>query len=82
MLLLPSNGSYLCFRGFTKFEVKSAYPTAKIFLGGKFNSPGIHWSNSSITDSYVSTSCREKLIVVSEEFYQEKLVSDRANTTT
>ena len=57
-------------------KVKSAYPTAKIFLGGEFNSPGIHWSNSSIADSYVSTSCREKLIEVSEEFCQEKLVSE------
>ena len=36
----------------------------------------IHWFNSSIADSYVSRSCREKLIEVSEEFCQEKLVSE------
>ena len=38
-------------------KVKSAYCTAKIFLGD-FNSPGINWSNSSITELYVSTSFR------------------------
>ena len=56
MFLLPFNGSYLCVRAFTKFmyDIKSAYPTAKIFLGGDFNSPGIIWSNSSITDLYIS----------------------------
>ena len=55
-------------------EVKSAYPIAKIFLGGDFNSSGINWSNSSIIDSYVSKSFREKFIEVFEEF--------RTNTTT
>ena len=55
-------------------EVKSAYPTAEIFLGGDFNLSGINWSNSFITDSYVSKSFREKFIEVSEEF--------RTNTTT
>ena len=55
-------------------EVKSAYPTAKIFLGGDFNSPGINWSSGAITNSYVSVSFREKLIEVSEEFHLEQLV--------
>ena len=44
-------------------EVKSAYPTAKIFLGGDFD---INWSSDSTTNSYVSASFREKLIEVSE----------------
>ena len=54
MLLVLSNGSYLCVREFKNslHELESAYPTAKIFLGRAFNSPGINWSNDSITDSY------------------------------
>ena len=55
-------------------EVKSAYSTAKIFLGGDFNSPGINWSSGSTTNSYVSASFREKLIEVSKEFHLEQLV--------
>ena len=31
-----------------------AYPTAKIFLGGDFNSPGINWSDGTLSESYVS----------------------------
>ena len=56
------------------YEVKSAYPTAKIFLGGDFNSPSINWSSGAITNSYVSVSFREKLIEVSKEFHLEQLV--------
>ena len=56
------------------YEVKSAFPTAKIFFGGDFNSPDINWSSGSTTNSYVSASFREKLIKVSEEFHLEQLV--------
>ena len=45
-------------------NVKSAYPMTKIFLGGDFNSPGINWSDGTLSDSYVSISFREKLIDV------------------
>ena len=81
MLLLPSNGSYLCFRGFTIFisYMKSSQPILQLRYFGEeslIHLVAIHWSNSSIADSYVSTSCREKLIEVSEEFCQEKLVSE------
>ena len=55
-------------------NIKSTYPTAKIFLEGDFNSPGINWSNSSITDFYVSTSFRGKLIELFEEFHLEQLI--------
>ena len=55
-------------------EVKSAYPTAKIFLGGDFNSPGINSSSGSIANSHVSASFRKKLFEVSQEFHLEQLV--------
>ena len=57
------------------YDVKSAYPTAKIFLGGVFNSPGINWSNSSIRDLYIWTLFRKELIEISEEFHLKQLVS-------
>ena len=55
-------------------DIKSAYPTDKIFLGGDFNSPGINWSDSTLSESYVLISFREKLIEVIDEFYLEQLV--------
>ena len=51
-----------------------AYPTAKIFLGGDFNSPGINWSDGTLSESYVSVSFRERLIAVTDEFHLEQLV--------
>ena len=56
------------------YDIKSAYPTAKIFLGGDFNSPGINWSDVTLTESYVPASFREKLIEVTDEFHLEQLV--------
>ena len=55
-------------------NVKSAYPMAKIFLGGDFNSPGINWSDGTLSDFYVSISFREKIIDIIEEFHLEQLV--------
>ena len=55
-------------------DIKSAYPTAKIFLVGDFNSPGINWSDSTLSESYVLVSFREKLIEVTDEFHLEQLV--------
>ena len=42
-------------------EIRNSHPTAKLFLGDNFNSPGINWHRKTLSDSYVSVSFREKL---------------------
>ena len=49
-------------------------PTAKIFLGGGFNSSGIRWSDGTLTESYVPVPFREKVIDIMEEFHLKQLV--------
>ena len=48
-------------------HVKSKYPSAKLFLGGDFNCPGIDWEHGTLTDSYVPCCLREKLISLSQD---------------
>ena len=55
-------------------DIKSAYTTAKIFLGRNFNSPGINWTDGTLSDSHVLMSFREKLIDVTKEFHLKQLV--------
>ena len=56
-------------------EIKQNFPTAKIILGGDFNTPGIDWSNRSLNESHTSIAFREKLIFIAEEFQLEQIVS-------
>ena len=42
-------------------DIRTMYPSAKIIIGGDFNSPGINWSNKSLITSYISRQFREKL---------------------
>ena len=55
-------------------DIKLIYPTAKIFLGGGFNSSGISWSDGTLTESYAPVPFREKLIDIIEEFHLKQLV--------
>ena len=41
-----------------------------LLLGGDFNYPGIEWSTSSLTDSYLSVNFHESLIVFVQDFFR------------
>ena len=56
-------------------EIKSTYPTAKVLLGGDFNSPGINWHHKVLLESYVPAFFQEKLLEVAEDFHFEELVT-------
>ena len=56
-------------------EIRNSHLTAKLLLGGDFNSPGINWHHKTLLDSHVSASFREKLLDVAEEFHIEQLVT-------
>jgi len=55
--------------------IKSHYPSSRIILGGDFNCPGIDWSSSCLTESYVSTVMRERLIRLSNDFQIQQLIT-------
>ena len=54
---------------------RNSHPTAKLLLGGDFNSPGINYHHKTLLDSHVSASFKEKLLEVAEEFHIEQLVT-------
>ena len=51
------------------------FPDAVLILGGDFNSPGIYWSSGCLTESYFPAAFRESLILLSQDFLLEQIVS-------
>ena len=54
--------------------IKTEYSLSKVILAGNLNSPGIDWRNGCLTDSYVSRSFCEFLIVISSDYFLEQIV--------
>ena len=53
----------------------NSYPTAKLFLGGDFNTPGIDWHHKTSLNSYVPASFRKKLLQIADDSHLEQLVT-------
>ena len=60
---------------------RTMYPSAKIIIGGDFNSPGINWSNKSLITSYISRQFRETLITLADEFMLEQIINQPTRGT-
>ena len=58
-------------------DVRTMYPSARIILGGDFNSPGINWLNKSLTTSYIIKQFRETLVALTDEFMLEQIVTQQ-----
>ena len=52
------------------------FPDAVLILGGDFNSPEIDWSSGCLTESYLPAAFRESLILLSQDFLLEQIVTD------
>jgi len=52
------------------------FPDTVLILGGDFNCPGIDWGSGDLTESYISVSFRESLIVLSQDFLLEQIVTE------
>jgi len=60
----------IAFKKFNKFFLMQC-----LFLGGDFNCPGIDWGSGDLTELYISASFRESLIVLSQDFLLEQIVT-------
>ena len=52
-------------------DIRNSHTTARILLGGDFDTSGIDWHNKSLEESYVPVPFREKLLSIAEDFYFE-----------
>ena len=57
--------------------IKTEYPSSKVILAGDFNSPGIDWRNGCLTDSYVSRSFMNSLLIYRLTIFLNKLSRNR-----
>ena len=62
-------------------DIRTMYPSAKIIIGGDFNSPGINWSNKSLITSYISRQFHETLITLEDEFMLEQIITQPTRGT-
>jgi len=49
------------------------FPDTVLILGGEFNSPGIDWSSGCLTESYLTASFRESLLLLFQDFQLEQI---------
>ena len=57
-------------------QIQQMFPDTVLILGGDFNCPGIDWCSGDLTESYLSASFRESLIMLSQDFLLEQIVTE------
>ena len=57
-------------------QIQQMFLDAIPILGGDFNSTGIDWFSGCLTESYLSAVFRESLILLSQDFLLEQIVTE------